>query len=251
MKKHRIVLIIFSIIITGYVWSMVIPATAFAGEDEEFAELMGEYDEKNEQTRVSDPLFRYNHAVFTFNDKVYNLVLRPTSKGYKVVVPREIRSCVGNFFTNLLFPVRFVNTLLQGSIRQAGIETEIFLLNTVVGGLGLARIAQETYGLKTSDEDFGQTLGRYHVGPGIYIVWPFLGPSTLRDSIGMIGDSFLYPPNYLKSPVAVIGSRTLYTINSTSYRLDDYDTLKKGAIDPYIALKNGYIQQRQEKIKAR
>ncbi len=249
MIKFKILAPFFLVISICCFAFITIPSNVIAAGDEEFAELMGEYEEKNLQTEVADPLYWVNYGVYKFNDKLYNWFIEPAAKGYKIVVPGGIRSCVGNFFKNLLFPVRFVNCFLQGEFKDAGTEAGIFFLNTTVGMLGLAQIAQETFDLHVCDEDFGQTLGKYNVGEGIYIVLPLMGPSTLRDAIGMAGDSFLYLPNYLNSPGAVIGSRTLYSINSTSYRIGDYDALRKGAIDPYAALKNGYIQQRIEKIK--
>ena len=237
------------IIVSSFSSALTFSSIVFAAEQEEFLELMEEYEEKNEATQVADPLYWYNYAIFKFNDKMYTLALEPVADGYRFVVPEEIRSVVGNFFENLLFPIRFVNNILQGDIKGAGTEAGIFFINTTVGVLGLAQVAQNEFNMQTCDEDFGQTLGKYHVGEGIYIVWPFLGPSTLRDSIGMAGDFLLYPLNYLESPVAVIGSKALYSINATSYRIGDYDSIKEGSIDHYTALKNGYIQQRQEKIK--
>ncbi|MCK5541581.1 MAG: VacJ family lipoprotein [Desulfobacterales bacterium] len=249
MKNPKIIVPILFVIIFCCFSAIISPSIAFSEEPEEFSELMDEYEEKNEQTQVADPLYWYNYGVFKFNDKMYNWFIEPAANGYKFVVPDEIRSCVGNFFTNLFFPIRFINNLLQGDFKGAGTEVGIFFINTTAGGLGLGQVAQEALDLQISDEDFGQTLGKYHVGEGIYIVWPFLGPSTLRDTLGMVGDSLLYPLNYVDAPEVVIGSKVLYSINSTSYRIDDYNTLRKGAIDPYTALKNGYIQQRQVKIK--
>ncbi|MCD4742925.1 MAG: VacJ family lipoprotein [Desulfobacteraceae bacterium] len=250
MKNSKVLIFFLLITIVGCCSSVVsFSSIVFAADEEEFSELMDEYEEKNKQTRVADPLYWCNYGVFKFNDKMYDWFIEPAANGYKFVVPEGIRSCIGNFFTNLFFPIRFINNFLQGDFRGAGTEAEIFFLNTTVGMLGIAQVAQETFDLQISDEDFGQTLGKYHVGEGFYIVWPFLGPSTLRDTFGMAGDSLFYPLNYLDAPEVVIGSKILYTINSTSYRIDDYNTLRKGAIDPYMALKNGYIQQRIEKIK--
>ncbi|MCK5312683.1 MAG: VacJ family lipoprotein [Desulfobacteraceae bacterium] len=249
MKSSKNFIFTFLVVIVCCFSFVAIPSIVISAEDEEFSELMGEYEEKNEETRVADPLYWGNYAVFKFNDKMYTWIVEPAANGYKFVVHERIRNCVGNFFTNLMFPIRFVNNLLQGEIKDAGTEVKIFFINSTVGVLGLAQVAQNDCNLHINDEDFGQTLGKYSIGNGIYIVWPFLGPSTLRDSIGMAGDSLLYPVNYLNSPEAVIGSKVLYSINSTSYRVGDYGNLKKAAIDPYTALKNGYVQQRQEKIK--
>ena len=249
MKKFKIIIPIFLVIIISCFSLVISPSIVFSEDPEEFSELMGEYEDKNVETQVADPLYYVNYGVYQFNDKMYNWFIEPAANGYKFVVPGEIRSCVGNFFTNLFFPIRFINNLLQGDFRAAGTEAEIFFINTTVGLLGFGQVAQEALDLQIKDEDFGQTLGKYHMGEGIYIVLPFLGPSTLRDTLGMAGDSLFYPLNYLDAPEIVIGSKVLYSINSTSYRIDDYNTIRKAAIDPYTALKNGYIQQRQVKIK--
>lgn len=249
MKNINLFTRFFLVIVFCCLPLIISPVTAFADDEEEFSELMGEYEQKTEAAQVADPLYYYNYAIFQFNDKMYTWIVEPAADGYKFVVPEGIRSSVGNFFTNLMFPVRFVNNLLQGELKDAGTEAGIFFINSTVGILGLFEPAQKEFDLHVNNEDLGQTLGRYSIGNGIYIVWPFLGPSTLRDSIGMVGDSFLYPLNYLEAPEAVIGAKILYSVNSTSYRIGDYENIKKAAIDPYTALKNGYVQQRQAKIQ--
>lgn len=194
-----------------------------------------------------DPLEPLNRVFFEFNDTLYFAVLKPVATGYKTVVPEEIRFCVRNFFNNLAFPVRLVNNLFQGKVAAAVEETCGFFVNTVVGLGGLADIAKAV-DLKKHEEDLGQTLAVYGAGPAFYINWPFFGPSTLRDTIGMVGDGFLDPLNYLDGWYSA-GARGFNTVNETSLRIGDYESLKKAALDPYVALRDAYYQNRLSKIR--
>ena len=220
---------------------------AFAG-DADLSNLMDEYAEKSVTTEVPDPLYRYNKVIFHFNDRLYYWGIKPVATGYKKAVPKDVRQCVKNFFTNAMFPVRFVNCLLQGKVKSAGKEFGIFTINTTVGCFGLGRPAQDEFDVEISKEDFGQTLGRFSLKQGFYIIWPVLGPCTLRDSVGRAGDYFLTPFNYLESTEVLYGARALDTVNSASFRIGEYETLKQGAVDPYAALKNAYIQHRKEAV---
>jgi phospholipid-binding lipoprotein MlaA len=117
-----------------------------------------------------------------------------------------------------------------------------------VGILGFGDPAKKYYSLKPKDEDLGQTFGFYGIGNGFYIVWPFFGPSSMRDSVGMIGDIFLDPIFYVKPREASIGITSYKTVNETSFKIGDYESFKAAAIDPYEALKDAYIQNRKKKI---
>jgi phospholipid-binding lipoprotein MlaA len=213
-----------------------------AGAEEEETEPV----ESSGET-VPDPLEPLNRVFFEFNDRLYFWVLKPVATGYKTVVPEEPRVCVRNFFHNLAFPVRFVNNLFQGKVFGAFEETCGFLVNSTVGLGGLADIAT-AIDLKRHEEDLGQTLAVYGSGPAFYINWPFLGPSTLRDTIGTVGDAFLDPLSYLDVWYSG-GAKGLDTINETSLRIGDYESLKKAALDPYVALRDAYYQNRLSKIK--
>ncbi len=197
---------------------------------------------------IPDPLEPLNRAFFEFNDRLYFWVLKPAATGYKTVVPEEVRMCTRNFFNNLAFPVRFVNNLFQGKFFAAFEETCGFLVNSTVGLGGLADIAKAV-DLKTHEEDLGQSLAVYGAGPAFYINWPFLGPSSLRDTIGKVGDAFLDPVNYLGGWYYSTGAKGFDTINETSLRIGDYESLKKAALDPYVALRDAYYQNRLSKIK--
>ena len=216
-------------------------------KEENIEEEEGELAESSGEA-VPDPLEPVNRAFFEFNDKLYFWVLKPVATGYKTVVPEEARVCVRNFFRNLAFPVRFVNNVLQGKFFGAFEETCGFLVNSTVGLGGLADIAAAV-DLKRHEEDLGQTLAVYGSGPAFYINWPFLGPSTLRDTIGTAGDTFLDPLTYLGGDWYAPGARGLNVVNETSLKIGDYESLKKAALDPYVALRDAYYQNRLSKIK--
>jgi len=216
--------------------------------DREFDELDDEF--KEDELKMTDPLVLWNRAMFHFNDRLYFWFLKPVATGYKAVVPQLIRIGVRNFFDNLSFPIRFVNCLLQAKFEGAGNELVSFLLNTTVGVAGLYDVATKNIKIKRENEDFGQTLGSYGIGPGFFINWPILGPSSLRDTVGFIGDFFLDPLNYMvprtKYRLSVKG---YHSINQTSLTIGDYEDLKKSALDPYISYRDAYFQYRENKIK--
>ena len=218
-------------------------------EDSIDNEMLDDYQDSGKIQPVSDPLYYFNYAMYTFNDVLYFAVLQPISSSYKVLTPPMFRKGVKNFFHNLVFPVRLVNNLLQGQVKDAGTEIEIFLINTTIGVLGFGQVAQNEFGLKTCDEDLGQTFGSYAIGNGFYLVLPVLGPSTLRDAVGLAGDYFLTPVNYVEPWELSLGIKTYDTINSLSFHLGDYEAIKAAAVDPYVAIRNAYIQNREKKIQ--
>ena len=199
---------------------------------------------------ISDPLEPINRIFFAFNDKLYFWLLEPVAKGYSKVVPEPARVGVRNFFSNLLTPIRLVNCLLQGKFKSAGTETLRFIINSTVGFLGFQDVAKQEGHLERQEEDLGQSLGVYGLGPGIYINWPIFGPSSFRDTVGMFGDFFLDPINYAvtrtKYNMAVKGYDK---VNKTSLTLGDYESLKKAALDPYVAVRDAYFQYRRNLIK--
>jgi phospholipid-binding lipoprotein MlaA len=204
---------------------------------------------EEEAVRVADPLQPWNRAMFHFNDKLYFWLLKPVSRGYKAVIPTPVRSGVRNFFHNITAPVRIVSALLQGKGRAASAELTSFLINSTVGILGFGDPAKRWPELSHSEEDLGQTLATYGIGDGFYIVWPILGPSTLRDSVGMVGDWLLDPTKYVDPFEASVGLWAVDNVNDTSFRIGDYESLKEAAIDPYIAIRNIYIQNRKKKVE--
>jgi phospholipid-binding lipoprotein MlaA len=201
---------------------------------------------------IADPLEPFNRAMFQFNDKLYFWVLKPVSQGYKWLVHEDVRAVIGNFFSNAAFPVRFVNCLLQANLPGAGSELGRFLLNTAVGFGGLFDPASDPeINLAKHREDLGQTLGAYGIGQGFYIHWPIFGPSSPRDTIGKAGDGFLNPFSWLDEWYETAGVRTFDMVNDTSFRIGDYEALKKAAIDPYIAVRDAYVQYRASSVKTK
>lgn len=219
-----------------------------AGGDDPFEDEMLFDEEDN--GGIADPLEPVNRVFFQFNDKLYFWALKPVATGYERTVAEDIRVSVRDFFYNLLSPIRIVNNLLQGKVKESGTETARFLINTTIGVAGFGDPAKHQFGLETSEEDFGQTLGKYGVGEGFYIVWPIFGPSNVRDTVGMAGDYFLSPLSYV-SLATTIGSgaaKTTERINDVSLRLGDYEQFKESSFDPYLALRDAYRQYRNNEI---
>jgi phospholipid-binding lipoprotein MlaA len=198
---------------------------------------------------IADPLEPVNRAFFHFNDKLYFWVLKPIATGYKAVIPEDGRVGVQNFFSNLTTPARLVNCLLQARLKGAGNEALRFLLNTTLGMAGFLDLAKTELKIRKQEADFGQTLGVWGMGPAFYINWPILGPSTLRETVGYVGDFFLDPRTYLPNRPIFYVVRPVELVNETSLTLGEYENLKKAALDPYIALREAYHQYRQNKIK--
>jgi phospholipid-binding lipoprotein MlaA len=214
--------------------------------------VIGTPEEKSVHLTIADPLEPFNRAMFHFNDKLYFWVFKPVAQGYKWLVHEDVRVVVRNFFSNAAFPIRFANCLLQANIKGAAGETGRFLLNTLVGFGGLFDPASDKeINLASHDDDFGQTLGVYGIGHGFYINWPIFGPSSPRDTIGMAGDGFLSPFSWLSPWYESAGVKAYDKINDTSFRIGDYETLKQAAVDPYVALRDAYVQYRFNKVKRR
>jgi phospholipid-binding lipoprotein MlaA len=207
-----------------------------------------EYEEISEENGIPDPLEPWNRAMFTFNDKLYFWVAKPLARGYSAIVPEWGRVRVKNIFQNISMPVRFANNLLQLKIRGAGTELLRFVFNTTAGVGGMFDVAKNI-DLKVHEEDLGQTLGVYGIGNGFYIVWPVLGFSSLRDTVGTMGDFYLEPVSYITPTEALIGVRTVDYTNETSLHIGDYEDMKESAIDPYISFRSAYIEYRKNKIK--
>ncbi len=220
-------------------------------------ELFDEFEDEMQIEEIYDPFSGYNRIVTSFNDTLYMHVFTPFSKGYNMIVHEEIRKSVAKFFHNLYYPPRFVNNLLQGKFQNASEETGRFLINSTIGVLGLFDPAKSQFNLEAHEEDFGQTLGFYGVGSGPHIVIPILGPSNLRDAIGIIPDSFLSPIDYTSRGyftitdnwASYLGVRTYEEVNDFSLNVEQYEKLKKDAIDLYPFLRDVYEQYRDKQIE--
>ena len=218
---------------------------AFA--DEDFDLLEEELDEQ--VVEVADPLEPWNRLMFGVNDTLYFWIVKPCVGTYKAVVPEPARTGVRNFFQNLTTPIRYINCLLQGKGDDADTELRRFLVNTTEGILGFGDPARDKYELQPVQEDLGQTLAVHGIDQGFYIVWPFFGPSNVRDSLGMAGDIFLNPVSYVDPWETSVGISVVSVTNEGSFHIGEYEDFKAAALEPYIAMREAYIQYRNNKIQ--
>src|SRR5690349_9104818 len=146
-----------------------------------------------------DPLEPLNRGIYKFNDVADHLIIKPAAEIYRDVVPAVVRTGVSNFFSNINDVIVALNSLLQGKVTQAGLDVSRIVVNTTVGVLGIFDVATDL-GLEKHNEDFGQTLGYWGIGSGPYFVLPFLGPSSARDSVGLLADWKTDPKTYVEPP---------------------------------------------------
>lgn len=198
-----------------------------------------------------------SRSIFKFNLIVDDIILEPLAKGYNKL-PKPIKSGTGNFTSNISTLLSIPNSLLQGNLKQAGHATGSFLVNSTVGILGFFNPA-EKIGLNPHKEDLGQTLGAYGLGPGCYYVLPILGPTTVRDSVGLIADTFIDPFAHVtireNELLGVSGNNIDYfsvkgttAIDFRSDNITNFESLEKNSIDLYSAFKSIYLQDRKNKI---
>jgi len=202
-----------------------------------------------EEEEVSDPLEPMNRVFFEVNDKLYFWVLKPVNTVYAAVLPLEVRHGVGNFFENIAAPVRLVNNLLQGKFTDARIDFTRFLINSTLGFLGFGDPALQAFGLEAKPEDFGQTLGVWGVGEGPYLYLPILGALTIRDSVGFVGNSALHPATYVLSDFPEQAAYySTDKVNLLSLHPGLYEDMKKYSLDPYISVRQVYLEYRRNKV---
>jgi phospholipid-binding lipoprotein MlaA len=194
-----------------------------------------------------DPWERFNRASFKVNDALDRAFLRPLTRGYVKVTPRVLRTGISNVFANLDNVTTIVNDALQGKMRDAGRDSARLLLNSTLGLGGLFDPASAV-GLEKNDEDFGQTLGKWGVSSGPYLMIPLLGPSTVRDAFGRVPDRLTDPTHYLED------DSTRYTITAVEIvdlraSLLDLDDDLAQSFDRYAFVRNAWLQRREYKVK--
>ena len=211
------------------------------------------------ETRSAEECFEgVSRTVFKFNMALDDIVLEPVAKGYNKL-PEPLKKGTSNFTSNIATLLSIPNSLLQGNLKQVGHASGSFLINSTFGILGFLNPA-ERLGLKAHKEDVGQTLGTYGIGTGCYFVLPILGPTTARDSVGLIADTFIDPFAHItlreKELLGVSGSNLdYYSVKGTTaidFRADNItnlSNLEKNSIDLYSSLKSIYLQDRENKIK--
>ena len=222
--------------------------TSAAPDDFEDEDLLWLDDEDDVILDVYDPLETINRGTFWFNDKLYFYLLKPVAKGYRWIMPEPLMLGIGNFFSNLASPVRIINAGLQGKFTDAGNELTRFAVNTTIGIGGLFDTAKDHFNLKKKEEDTGQTLGYYGIGPGPYLVLPFFGPSNFRDGIGLLADSRMDLTYYLWEDRDYWAAIVLKAVNTVALDKDTYEGIKRDALDPYLFVRDAYVQYRQNKV---
>ncbi len=207
-------------------------------------------DENGCEIEIYDPLEPMNRFFFSVNDKLYFWAIKPVNKVYSAVLPNDIRGCLGNFFTNLSAPVRLLNNFLQGDFHDAGIVLSRFVINSTLGIFGFCDPATNEFELHSQPADFGQTLGKYGVGEGLFLYLPIIGPSNARDLVGYITDAYTHPVPYFSDKII---QEAVYfgmdKLNLISLNPGLYDDMKKFSLDPYVATREAYHDYRSSKIK--
>ncbi len=194
----------------------------------------------------SDPWEPMNRQVDAFNTGLDKITLKPLAKGYRAVTPNFARQGISNFFANLGTPAVALNSFLQGKGSDGFVDVARFLLNSTVGIGGLLDVGTEL-GLNEHDEDFGQTLAVWGVGDGPYVVLPFLGPNTLRDALAMPIDYLSRPLTYYENSSVRDKLRVLQLIDIRT-RLLSAERFLEDSSDPYITLRESYLQNRNYKV---
>jgi phospholipid-binding lipoprotein MlaA len=199
-------------------------------------------------TANNDPLEGINRGIYKFNDVADKAVIKPVAGAYKAVLPSPVRSGVNNFFGNLSTFVSVINDLLQFKFDKAAEGAGRFVINSTFGIAGLVDVASMD-GIEKRKEDFGQTLGYWGVGSGPYIVLPFLGPSNIRDTAGLVVDSAAFDPiGYIDDPATRNSAIALKFLDRRSQLLPGSDLLDEAALDPYAFMRDAYYQRRQSQI---
>ena len=211
------------------------------------------------QAKSAEECFeKLSRPIFKFNMVFDEIILEPVAKGYNKL-PKPIKTGTSNFTSNISTLLSIPNNVLQGNLKQVGHSTGSFLINSSLGILGFFNPA-EKLGLKPHKEDVGQTLATYGVGPGCYFVLPILGPTTARDSIGLIADSFIDPFAHVtireKELFSVSGNDldyySLKGVSAVDFRSDNiknFTSLEKNSLDLYSSFKSIYLQDREKKIR--
>jgi len=197
-----------------------------------------------ENTNPDDPWEGFNRKVFAFNDVLDRYALKPVARGYRTITPDPVETGVGNFFSNLGELRTALNSVLQGKPANAGLATSRFLINSTVGVGGLLDYA--TLMEVTADkEDFGQTLAVWGWEDSRYLVLPFFGPSTLRDTTGLPADIAAYPVTYVEDDTVRISLTALNLIDTRAGLLDQEELIRG---DRYRFIRDAYLQSRQFEV---
>jgi len=201
-------------------------------------------------TKGPDPLERWNRPIFSFNEGADRYVLEPIAKGWRWALPGVVRTGIRNFYDNITMPVTLVNDVLQLKPRAAAEDVGRIVVNTTAGIAGLLDVASMIE-IPANREDFGQTLGRYGVPPGAYLMLPLLGPSTVRDVWRYPADAAVTPHNYFLPFWGSLTIRVADNFNIRSYYLEELREARESAFDYYVFVRSAYLQIREHAVQDR
>ena len=197
-----------------------------------------------------DPWEGFNETMFSFNREVVDrFVLKPLATGWDFVLPDPVQRGVHNFFDNLAVVRRVVNNTLQLKLTGAATELARFTINSTIGFVGFFDVAKDAFGIEQRDEDTGQTFGVWGMGPGPYLVLPFLPPLTVRDGFGYALDTAMTPYIYFIPWWGNFAGTATNTVNERSLNLDRFERVAESTVDLYGAVRNAYLQRRAAAIK--
>jgi len=232
------------------IFFLIFSSNIYAAASDDVKTSSQDFETSTYEDEIYDPLEGINRAIFGFNNVADRAILEPVAKGYKKL-PSPIQSGIGNFINNLKLPLAAVNQLLQGQGRNAVESTGRFLVNSTIGVFGLIDVA-DNIGLEQKEEDFGQTLSKWGVGDGFYIVLPLFGPSNLRDTTGMVITMMTDPINAYavsQGEAWLIPMRTAANaVDQRSQIIDEVNALRDNSIDYYAAVRSSYYQNRKAAI---
>ena len=236
-------------IIIIFLVSIVLSSNASAGTN-------GENNLSKKPKVVKDCFEKLNRASFSFNQGLDKAIFKPIAKTYRVL-PSSVREGTSNVLVNISSLITIPNNILQGDFKTAGINTGRFIVNTTIGVFGIFNAADEMGFNKYEKEDYGQTLGKWGVGAGCYLVLPVIGPTTVRDTAGsflniMGGDPYYnvstHGNNEYLTKSQYVTSKVLTGVDFRAKNLESIDNLEKNSLDFYASVRSLYLQDRQQKI---
>lgn len=238
---------------------VVATATGTSGAAKEKPEISAEEADEEKDLVINDPWEGFNRKIHAFNDLFFRYLMKPVAQGWNFITPTFLRQGINNFFNWAYTPGRLVSNLLQAKFAGTGRETAQFVINGTVGMLGFYNASKEIFSLERTNEDFDQVFGKWGIPEGPYIVWPFIGPHTVRGTFGFGGDVTFQPqtvlvPVYVRPETIwvdiglIVGFYSARAVNRFSLDPEEYDNLIKDSIDPYVFIRDIYLQNTRKNV---
>lgn len=224
----------------------------------EFEDEFAEFESYGKELKIHDPFEETNRQIYEFNDAFDRHFFRHVALYYRKIFPNPVRRVVYNFISNLYVPISLFNSIIQGKVDNSLATFSHFLINSTLGIGGLFDVAGHK-NVRYNNEDFGQTLGHYGLGSGVYIIIPFLGPSSTRDLAGLVVDKSINPMEFGLIEIAGherllpadyrTGTSIISAVDKRERLLDLVDDIKKDSFDPYATIRSAYLQKRANEVE--